>query len=294
VLQSVPGVGIDAAWVDRDPPVHQLSLCFERERFRVRRQDPPWKVVRAFALPGSGALVHLNNVSGGVLAGDRLAMDVEVKAGAAAQITTTGATRLYRHRAGAADSEQRARFSVGDAALLEYLPDAVIPYAGSRHVQRTEIRLGRSATLFWWEVLAPGRLAAGECFAFERLRVQTEVYAGPRPVLREDFLLEPRRRDLSATARMFGYSHVASLCAVQEGRPPAFWRVLEDRLNEIARERTRLEQAVWGASMLASDGVIVRGLSASGCFIHETLIEFWRTARLAITGQDAVPPRKIF
>ena len=238
--------------------------------------------------------MHLNNVSGGVLAGDRLALDVEVRAGAVAQITTTGATRLYRHRAGAVDSEQLARFSVGDAALLEYLPDAVIPYAGSRHVQRTEIRLSRGATLFWWEVLAPGRMAAGERFAFERLRVQSEVYAGPRPVLREDFILEPRPKELSATVRMFKYSHVASLCAVQEGLPPTFWRMLEDRLNEIARERTRHGHTVWSASTLVSDGVIVRGLSMSGCFIHEALIEFWRTARLAVTGVDAAPPRKIY
>ena len=250
--------------------------------------------MRAFALPESGALVHLNNVSGGVLAGDRLALDVEVQAGAAAQITTTGATRLYRHRAGAADSEQHSRFSVGDGALLEYLPDTVIPYAGSRHVQRTEIRLGRGSTLFWWEVLAPGRLAAGERFAFERLQVHAEVYAGSRPVLRENYRLEPRQKNLSATVRMSDYSHTASLCAVQEGRPPAFWRAMEDRLNEIARARTRQGQSVWGASMLASDGVVVRGLSVSGCFIHETLIEFWRTARLAITGNDAVPPRKIY
>ena len=93
---------------------------------------------------------------------------------------------------------------------------------------------------------------------------------------------------------MSEYSHTASLCAVQEGRPPAFWRALEDRLNEIARERTQLGQAVWGASTLASDGVIVRGLSTSGCFLHEALIEFWRAARLAMTGADAVPPRKIY
>jgi urease accessory protein len=251
-------------------------------------------VIRAFALPGSGALVHLNNVSGGVLAGDRLELNVKVEDGAAAQMTTTGATRLYRHRAGAADSEHRARFSVGDAALLEYLPDTVIPYAGSRHVQSTEIRLGRGSTLFWWEILAPGRLAAGERFAFERLRVQTGIYAGPRPVVREDYLLEPGQKDPSAIPRMFEYSHVASLYAIQEGRPPAFWRLLEDRLTQIARERTRLGQSVWGASMLASDGVIVRGLSASGCFIHEALIEFWRMARTAITGQDAMPPRKSY
>jgi urease accessory protein len=259
----------------------------------VVRQDPPWKVVRAFALPEGGSLVHLNNVSGGVLAGDRLALDVEVEAGAAAQITTTGATRLYRHRAGAADSEQHSRFSVGDGALLEYLPDAVIPYAGSRHMQRTEVRLGRGSTLFWWEVLAPGRLAAGERFAFDRLRAQTEVYVGPRPVVREDYLLKPVQKDLSAMVRMFEYSHTASFCAVQEGRPSAFWRLLEDRLNEIAQARTRRGLSVWGASTLASDGVVVRGLTMSGCFIHETLIEFWRTARLAVTGMDGVPPRKV-
>jgi urease accessory protein len=238
--------------------------------------------------------LHLHNVSGGVLAGDRLALDVEVEAGAAAQITTTGATRLYRHRPGAADSEQQARFSVGDGALLEYLPDTVIPFADSRHAQRTEFHLGRGATLFWWEVLAPGRLASGERFAFERLRVQTGVYAGGRAVLREDFLLEPGRKELSAPPRMFQYSHSASLCAVQEGRPPAFWRALEDRWNEMALARTRSGQAVWGASTLASDGAIVRGLSMSGCFIHEALIDFWRTARLAVTGEDAAPPRKIY
>jgi hypothetical protein len=69
---------------------------------------------------------------------------------------------------------------------------------------------------------------------------------------------------------------------------------LEDHLNEIARERTRPGQDVWGASTLASDGVIVRGLSVSGRFIHEAMIQFWKIARLAIRGDDAVPPRKIY
>jgi urease accessory protein len=271
-----------------------LSLSFEQKRFRVRRQDPPWKVVRAFALQNSGALIHLNNISGGVLAGDRLALDVDVRDGARAQITTTGATRLYRHRAGAPESEQYMRFVVGDAAELEYLPEPTIPYAGSRHTQRTEIQLGRKATLFWWETVAPGRLAAGERFAFERLRVQAKIDVRSRPVLREDFLLEPGRRSLSSAVQMFRYSYVVSFYAVQEGRPASFWRAIEDRLGEIARSRTQPEQAVWGASMLASDGVVVRGLSVGSCLIQETLLQFWRAARLALTGKEAVPPRKVY
>ena len=67
---------------------------------------------------------------------------------------------------------------------------------------------------------------------------------------------------------------------------------VEDRLNEVARQRTRPGQAVWGTSALVSDGILVRGLSMSGRFMHETLIEFWKVARKALTGEDAVPPRK--
>ena len=246
-------------------------------------------MVRAF-----GPLVHLNNVSGGVVAGDRLALHVEVMPGAAGLLTTTGATRLYRHREGAEDSEQTVSFAVGDAGLLEYLPDVVIPYAGSRHVQRTAVRLGLSAAYFGWDVMAPGRMAAGERFAFERLRVQTEISAGGRPIVREDYSLEPARMNLAAVPRMAEFSHTASFCAIQQGRPPSFWRELESRLNGLAQQRERPGHSVWGASMLASDGVVVRGLSMSGCYIQETLVEFWKAARLAVTGVAVDPPRKIY
>ncbi len=250
--------------------------------------------MRAFPVAGGSTLVHLNNVSGGVLAGDRLALDVEVEPGARAQITTTGATRLYRHRDGAADSEQRTSISIGEGALLEYLPDALIPYAGSRHLQRTDIRLARGASLFWWEILAPGRQAAGERFAFERLRVEANVYTDGRSLLKESFLLEPRERPLSSTARMHQYSYIANFYACQEGQPAAFWRALEAKLNQVAQERSRSGEAVWAASALASDGAIVRGLSATGRSLPAALLEFWSVARRAMTGQEPVPPRKTY
>ena len=271
-----------------------MSLRFERNRVRATRQDPPWKFVRAFPHNGNELLVHLNNVSGGVLAGDRLALDVAVEAGAAAHITTTGAARLYRHRTGARDSEQRSIFTVGEGARLDYLPDALIPYAGSRHTQRTEIRLATGASAFWWEVLAPGRQAAGEIFAFERLCVESDVRVRGVPTLRESFVLEPGVRPLAVTARMREYSYLASLVVCQEGRPPSFWRGVEDSLNDLAIERTRLGEAAWGASTLASDGVLVRGLCSSSRFVFPALTDFWRLARRIVIGEDAVLPRKVY
>src|SRR6201999_3837590 len=102
---------------------------------------------------------------------------------ATAQVTTTGATRLYRHRTGAADSEQHTCISVAENGLVEYLPDPLIPFAGSRHVQLTTVTLADHASFFWWEVLAPGRHAMGEHFAFESLRIETMMHSASRPLV---------------------------------------------------------------------------------------------------------------
>jgi urease accessory protein len=71
-------------------------------------------VIRAFEQPNGGAMVHLHSVSGGILAGDRLSLQITTGAGAAALLTSTGATRLYRHRKGSLDSVQHISISVGE------------------------------------------------------------------------------------------------------------------------------------------------------------------------------------
>ncbi len=86
MLHAVAGDRVDAPPAARNSPVHQLTLRFDGA-LRILQQDPPWKVVRAF-----GNLVHLHNVSGGILAGDRLSLQVDALA--PLLITTTGATRL--------------------------------------------------------------------------------------------------------------------------------------------------------------------------------------------------------
>ena len=156
---------------------------------------PPLQIVRPFRLADGGALVHLHNLSGGVLGGDRLQTTIDVDAGARAQLTTTGATRVYRQRAGHQAAEQEFTARVGQDALLEYLPDPVIPYAGSSYFQRTRFVLAEGAGLFAWDMFAPGRTARGECFAYEQLAWETtvEVVAddGVMPIAIERAVLNP-------------------------------------------------------------------------------------------------------
>lgn len=260
----------------------------------VDSQQPPWRVVRAFPCADGGALVHLHNVSGGVLAGDHLSLDIHVGPGSVAQVTSTGATRLYRHRAGSQDSEQQIHIEVAEGGLLEYLPDALIPFGGSRHRQRCSISLAQNAALFWWEILAPGRQAMGETFAFERLQIQTEVRSPARPLLLENFLLEPARRPMDSTARLGAYTHMANFYACKVGLPTAACRELEGKLSEVCGEQSRPGAMIWGATTLVADGVAVRGLSTSARELPSTLTACWKIARRFLTGGEAVPPRKVY
>jgi urease accessory protein len=260
----------------------------------IDTQQSPWAVIRAFPGEAGAALVHLNNVSGGVVAGDRLSLSVSVGPGSVAQVTTTGATRLYRHRMDSQESEARINLNVAEGALLEYLPDAVIPFAGSRHRQSTSITLADGATMMWWDILAPGRQAMGETFAYERLRIRTDVRSPSRPLLLENFVLEPAIRPVTSLARLGGYTHRANFYAFKVGLPSQSWRDLEGNLNEICSDRSRPGAIIWGATTLVADGVAVQGLSVSGRELPSTLTACWRLARRFLTGTDAVPPRKVY
>ncbi len=50
----------------------------------VATQDPPWRAIRAFQNGQRQAVVHLHNVSGGILSGDSLHLSIE--AGAATRV----------------------------------------------------------------------------------------------------------------------------------------------------------------------------------------------------------------
>jgi urease accessory protein len=238
----------------------------------VDDQQPPWRALRAFPQPNGSTLVHLHNVSGGILSGDR----------------------LYRHRPASADSEQHANIRVGQGALLEYLPDVLIPFAASRHHQQTRITLADGAKLFWWETVAPGRQAMGETFAFDSLRIQTEVRSPTRPLLLEDLLLEPGKRPLTSAVRLGFYTHTASFYAFATGIPAAQWRELETQLAEFCSGHSNPGVMIWGTSALAADGIAVRGMSVSARTIPATLAAVWKVSKKLLTGEDAVLPRKVY
>ena len=276
-----------------------LALDFARDAATGRTvlsasvQEPPLRVVRAFALDDGSALAHLHNVSGGLLGGDRLSLAVNIGADASVQLTTTGATRIYRPRKGAPPTTQTNQIRVGENALLEYVPDAIIPFAGARFAQRSRIDLAPGAGLFWWEVIAPGREASGEVFAYERIEMRTEVTSNGRLIAAENVRLDPREAALRSIARLGEYRYWATFYICRVGLDAAAWLAAEEHLREAARDLNRPDKALWGVSTLLADGLIVRGLAVHGRDALGGLHALWNAAKLRLYGRAAVAPRKV-
>jgi urease accessory protein len=256
-------------------------------------QEPPLKVVRAFPLEDGTALAHLHNVSGGLVGGDQLGLQVHVGDGAKVQLTTTSATRIYRHRQEMCATTQQNEIAVGANALLEYVPDAMIPFAGSRFKQKTTIRLAAGAGLYWWEIIAPGREASGELFAYEQFEMRTKVITGKRTIAAENILLSPRGESVASPARLGSFRYFATfyICAVD--REASAWRATEEHIRELTAEFTKPGESLWGVSTVLAHGLVVRCLARHGRDVVSGLHAVWNRAKVRLHGCEAIPPRKV-
>jgi urease accessory protein len=259
----------------------------------VLTQQPPWRAIRAFQNSLGQALVHLHNVSGGILSGDSLHLSIDAAPGARVQVTSVGAMRVYRHRPGRAAARLSTSVEIGEDAMLEYLPDAIIPFAGSRFSQSTTVSLGRNAGFIAWESIAAGRIAGGEEFAFDFFHSEFSVCSDVRPLAFERWSLTPSTRASRSVARWGRFRYTATLYVCHTGVAQPRWLDLESCLNRLAMAHTS-QSARWGVSTLIANGLVVRGLALEAHQITAGLRTFWEHAKQEIWGEPAVFPRKIY
>jgi urease accessory protein len=207
-------------------------------------------------------------------------------------VTSVGATRVYRHRPGRETARQFTSIRVGDDAMLEYLPDVVIPFSGSRFSQSTSVSLGSNAGFIGWETIAAGRIASGEEFAFDFFRSEATVRSGTRPLAMERYSMMPSARDPRSVARWGRFRYSTTLYICHTGIALSQWLSLESRLNDHAFVQAS-HSSRWGVSALVAGGLVIRGLALEAHQITAGLYTFWDLAKQELWGQPAVPPRKI-
>ncbi|MDC4202902.1 MAG: urease accessory protein UreD [Candidatus Manganitrophus sp.] len=240
-----------------------LDITFEQagERTVAReiRQQAPLRVIRPFYPEGEGpAHLYLLNATAGILEGDQLEISLRLEKGTHAVVTTPAATRVHPTPSG--EARQRTTLSVGPGATLEYLAEPVLPYAGSAFHQETDIFLEEQATLFYADLLGPGRLGRGESFAYRLYENQLRIVDPEGVLVQERFRLAPSERPLEESGVMEGFSHLGTLylfCS-ESARM---------RLLTAFRSVERVD-LFWGATLLSRRGLAVRALAHDTPALH--------------------------
>lgn len=268
----------------------QLALRFERDpsgrTFLARKFSTyPFFVAAAFHLdrtPGGMLTAIVQSSSGGLYEADRLAVSLDVEAGAEAHFATQGATVAHpMPHGGEAHHEVRIRAAAG--SLVEYLPDPLILMPTASVRTRVEVVAEEGATV----IVGDAFLAhdpAGRGRPFRRLAGDTSLRRpGALP-----FALE--RFDVSARQVEDGWRLLGPRRCEAQG---SLWMCGPGSADELAATLSRALETVpgvyAGASTLSGGaGAMARLLAHDTVALGEGFRTAWRALRVALTGH---PPR---
>ncbi len=203
---------------------------------------------------GEVLLTQWINPTAGFFAGDRLEAEIELGPGASVLLSNPSATRLHTMAGGRSEMSQTFRLAAG--SFLEIHPELMIPQANSSRSVRTRIELEGNASLFFLDLLAPGRTAHGESLAWREFASATDIFRDGELLIRERARIAPASHGWKL--RMPGGAPAyAAICWLSLPRLEDFGSRLEafeDSLED--------EGVIGGVSELADGFGVVRLLAA--------------------------------
>jgi len=144
--------------------ISRLAQLYQRDPLRV-----------LFPVPAAGdpPVAVIVTTSGGLVAGDRLDIRVELAPGAVAHVTASAAEKVYRSTGRTTTITQT--LAIGPGAALEFLPPETILFDGARLQRETVIDLAPGSAFLGGDIVVFGRRARGERFANGFLREVWEL-----------------------------------------------------------------------------------------------------------------------
>ncbi|MBM3905568.1 MAG: urease accessory protein UreD [Thaumarchaeota archaeon] len=231
----------------------------------------------------SMAYLFLMSSSGGVLQGDRYEIKISLGQNAIANITTQGATRIYKMESDYAS--QNIELEIGDDAYLEMLPDQIIPYANSRYFQHVNLSVGKNSTVVYSEIISPGRAARGELFDYEMCYLRFVAKNSVGMKFTDISRLEPGADKFANTAILGGNSVLGTMYVITEKK--------NHTISEQIRSILENSEPLCGFSFLPGDsGIVIRILGTSPEQIKAIFVQIIKIIRNQILGSTLGELRK--
>ena len=238
---------------------------------------PPLQVMRAIP-GGSGSLcIYLLSPTGGVVQGDFYNMALELDAQTHVLFTTTSATRVYKMPIGQA--EQHIQVTIQQGAILEFVPDATILYAGADFKQTMEVTLQPGALLILHDLVMPGRLAQGEFLQFRRYSNRLIVRDVAGLLLYDSVHLEPAAMNLQQAGILEGFACWGSFYVLGD---ITRWQFDMDSLYQTYTGSSLKDDTLSAASLLSRNGFCVRILGNRLESIYAHFAELRLTLRVCL------------
>jgi urease accessory protein len=209
-------------------------------------------------------------------------VEVAVREGARATLTTQAAEKLYRARVGETDTRIHVDMRVGPNAWAEWLAQETILFDGARMRRSFHADVDASGRLLAVETAVFGRTAMGETFASGLMHDSWRVRRGNRLIWVDAQRLED---DITAArGRPFGFgTAVACSTVVYVGVDAA-------RLLETTRDQLR--QSDLSAAATSFDGLLlVRVLSEDAAKARSAVRNLIAHLRSSAAGLPARVPR---
>ena len=243
----------------------------------MRRHVGPLRVQKHLYAEGPEVCQHIIvHPPGGIAGGDRLNICASVGPDAWAQLTSPGAAKWYR---AAGPAYQSLTLNVAAGATLEWLPQETIVFSDARAELTTRIELEGDGRLFYWDMVALGRLASGERFEHGHFQSQLDIR-------RDGQLLWHERQ------RVIGGDGLLDSPIGLDGNPVFATLLVTGEISaELLQTCRDLPNPVRGDLTQLPGLVVARCLAVEALQARAWLIELWRLLRPALLGREALAPR---
>lgn len=265
-----------------------LRIVLERRGARTVltecRQRLPLQLLAPLALDDPAAVLSIVNPTGGVLGGDRLTIEVEARPGAHGCLTTPSATKIYRAAGHAARQDVEIR--VKRDAIVEWVPDHVIPFADSVFRQSIRAEVDEGGRLVLVDAYAAGRVAREEAWRFGRLESALTIRDDRGWLLLDRFALsgatDPPWSGIGLTD---SHPYFVSIVVIADAGTAELVETLR-AIGETVRDARVAPLA------LSRRGVLARGLARTAPSLTEVIDKVWMAARRHLLARGPLALRK--
>lgn len=261
----------------------------ENGRTHIAKQFAPYPfhICRPFYMSGDPAglaTVYVQSCAGGIFENDRLGLTVQSDRGSQAHVTTSASTIVHSMPSG--EAKQSVNLIADSEALIEYLPDPMILFAGARIHTSLNVVIDDTARVILSDAfLMHDHRNQGE--AFDWFRSDIVVRDTHDHVLARDRIRVDGKSILSRAPGVTGrYTAQASFMFLCQG-------IAAEVLQPMRVTLDAVEEIYAGVSLLPGGlGVFARILASDGVSLRAAQVGLWVRARKYLTGAAPNPRRK--